>query len=56
MLTCIFAKNRNCTASNRPLRRPIQGHRKERQSHENPYKRQGRVKPAHLESEPETGT
>ena len=41
MLTCIFAKNRNCTASNHPLRRPIQGHRKEREGHENPDKRQG---------------
>ena len=50
MLTCFFAMNHNCTDSNRPLRRPIQGHRKERQSHENPDK------PAHLDSEPETGT
>ena len=39
MLT--FVKNRNCTASDLPLRQPIQGHRKERQSHENPAKRQG---------------
>ena len=56
-----FAKNRNCTASNRPLRRPIQGHRKERHSHENPDKGKvetvslDRVKPAHLDSKPETG-
>ena len=41
MLACIFAKNRDSTASDRPLRRTIQGHRYERQSHENPDKRQG---------------
>ena len=33
MLTCIFAKNRNSTA---PYDGPYIGHRKERQSHENP--------------------
>ena len=38
---CNFVKNRNCTVSNRPLRRPIQGHHKERQCRENPDKRQG---------------
>ena len=38
--TCIFATNRNCAASDRPLR-PIWGHREEPQSHENPNKRQG---------------
>ena len=37
-----------------PLRRPIQGHRKERQSHEKVSL--DRVKPAHFECEPETGT
>ena len=63
MHTCIFAMNRNCAASDRPLRRPIQGHREERPSYENPDKRQGgnsligpRVKPANFECEPATGT
>ena len=42
MLVCIFATNCNSTASDRPLRRTIQGHRKERQSHQNPYDWQGR--------------
>ena len=41
MLTSIFAENHNYTASNCPLRQPIQGHCKERQRHENPDKRQG---------------
>ena len=34
--TCILAPNRNCTASDRPLRRTIQGRREERQIYENP--------------------
>ena len=62
MLTCIFAKYCICTASDRPLRRPIQGHRKERRFMKILIKGRvetvslDRVKPAHFECEPETGT
>ena len=36
MYSFILALNRNCTASDRPLRRTIQGRREEWQSNENP--------------------
>ena len=41
MHTCIHAPNRHCAASDRPLRRTIQGRLEEWQSHENPSERQG---------------
>ena len=58
MHTCILAPNRNCAASDCPLRRTIQG----RKVMEILVKGKvetvslDRVKPAHLECEPTTGT
>ena len=46
MHTCIFAKNRNCAASDRFMKILIKGK----------VKTLDRVKPAHFECEPATGT
>ena len=62
MLTCIFAKNRNSAASDRPLRRTVQFIVRNGRVMKILIKGKvetvsvDRVKPAHFECEPETGT
>ena len=58
MLTCIFATNRNCTAFDRPIRRPVRSGRVMKILVKGKVETVSldRVKPAHLDNEPAIGT